>query len=234
MLRAVRFAARFGFVIEPKTMEAIQRNAVRVVSVSFERIGEELSRMFTGSHPELALDLLDKSGLLEVVLPEVVALKGVEQSPEHHPEGDVYAHTRLMLKLFGLDLAIIAVIGILLLIGIVKKNAIMMIDFALDAERNQGMEPMKAIYQGCLIRFRPIMMTTMAALMGTLPIALGYGAGGEARQPLGLAVVGGLVFSQTVTLYLTPVVYTYLAGISEALRARRTGSGPSVPEFRLS
>ncbi len=101
MLRAVRFAARFGFVIEPKTMEAIRRNAVRVVSVSFERIGEELSRMFTGSHPELALDLLDESGLLEVALPEVAALKGVEQSPEHHPEGDVYAHTRLMLKLFG-------------------------------------------------------------------------------------------------------------------------------------
>src|SRR5207253_8270696 len=101
-------------------------------------------------------------------------------------------------------------VGLIMLIGIVKKNAIMQIDFALDAERNHGMAPGKAIYEGCLIRFRPIMMTTMAALLGAVPIAVGYGAGGEARQSLGLVVVGGLIFSQAVTLFLTPVFYLYL------------------------
>jgi HAE1 family hydrophobic/amphiphilic exporter-1 len=127
----------------------------------------------------------------------------------------------LTLLIFRMDLNIYAFVGLIMLIGIVEKNAIMQIDFALDAERNQGMPPLKAIYQGCLIRFRPIMMTTMAALLGAVPIALGYGAGGEARQPLGLAVVGGLLFSQTVTLYLTPVIYTYMAAALEWFRARK-------------
>jgi hydrophobic/amphiphilic exporter-1 (mainly G- bacteria), HAE1 family len=119
------------------------------------------------------------------------------------------------LQLFHMDLNIYAFVGLIMLIGIVKKNAIMQIDFALDAERNQGMAPEKAIYEGCLIRFRPIMMTTMAALLGAVPIAVGYGAGGEARQSLGLVVVGGLLFSQLVTLYLTPVFYTYMAGFQD-------------------
>jgi HAE1 family hydrophobic/amphiphilic exporter-1 len=116
----------------------------------------------------------------------------------------------LSLRIFGFELTVVASIGILLLIGIVKKNAILMIDFALDAQRNQGMTPEKAIREACILRFRPIMMTTIAALMGALPIALGIGAGAELRQPLGISVAGGLIFSQFVTLIITPVIYLYL------------------------
>jgi HAE1 family hydrophobic/amphiphilic exporter-1 len=126
----------------------------------------------------------------------------------------------LTLLIFHYDLSLYAFVGVIMLVGIVKKNAIMMIDFALESERKEGKKPEEAIYQGCLIRFRPIMMTTMAALMGTLPIALGFGAGAESRRPLGLAVVGGLLFSQLITLYLTPVVYIYLDQFQERISQR--------------
>ena len=126
------------------------------------------------------------------------------------------------LMIFHIDLNLYALVGIIMLIGIVKKNAIMMIDFALDAERKDGKSPEEAIFQGALIRFRPIMMTTMSALMATLPIAIGLGAGGESRRPLGLAVVGGLVFSQIVTLYITPVTYIYLDKLQRTIRGYLT------------
>jgi len=127
----------------------------------------------------------------------------------------------LTLILFHQELNLYSFVGVIMLIGIVKKNAIMMIDFALEAERVEGKHPEEAIYQGALVRFRPIMMTTMAALMGTLPIAIGFGAGAESRRGLGLAVVGGLLFSQVVTLYITPVYYVYLDRLQSLVRSRK-------------
>ena len=126
-----------------------------------------------------------------------------------------------MLLIFHIDLSVIALIGIILLIGIVKKNGIMMVDFALQAEREQHLSPHDSIRQACLLRFRPIMMTTMAALLGALPLALGRGTGSELRQPLGYTMVGGLILSQALTLFTTPVIYLYLDEFSMRFRGRR-------------
>ena len=126
----------------------------------------------------------------------------------------------------GTEFSVIALIGIILLIGIVKKNGIMMIDFALEAERVNGLSPREAIYQACLLRFRPIMMTTLAALFGGLPLALGTGTGSELRKPLGIAMVGGLLISQMLTLFTTPVVYLYMERLSRLLKGREASSEP--------
>ena len=138
----------------------------------------------------------------------------------------------LALLLTNSELNVIGMIGIILLIGIVKKNAIMMIDFALEAERREGKGPLEGIYQACLLRFRPIMMTTMAALLGGLPLALGKGTGAEIRRPLGITIVGGLAVSQILTLYTTPVVYLYLDRVRLWLGSRTKSQPHLLPSTR--
>jgi multidrug efflux pump len=137
----------------------------------------------------------------------------------------------LALMLFHEDLNVIALIGIILLIGIVQKNAIMMVDFALSAEREEGLDPLNAIYQACLLRFRPILMTTLAAMFGGLPLALGTGTGAELRRPLGIAIVGGLIVSQLLTLYTTPVIYLAFDSIGRwRIFKRRAPNDETAPE----
>jgi multidrug efflux pump subunit AcrB len=139
----------------------------------------------------------------------------------------------LALLICRVDFSLVTLIGIILLIGIVKKNAIMMIDFALDAERREGLSPEESIYQACLLRFRPIMMTTAAALLGALPLALETGTGSELRRPMGIAIVGGLLLSQFLTLYTTPVIYLYLDRFGQWIAERRRRSPVAHTELPL-
>jgi HAE1 family hydrophobic/amphiphilic exporter-1 len=204
----------------------------RVGEVAAETLPSDVTGQFQGAAKAFDGALTNFAVLLVIAILVVYIVLGVLYESYIHPltilSGLPSAAfgALVTLLLFGLDLNIYAFVGMIMLIGIVEKNAIMQIDFALDAQRS-GMSVEEAIYQGCLVRFRPIMMTTMAAMLGAVPIAIGYGAGGEARQPLGLVVVGGLLFSQLVTLYLTPVVFIYMAQLQQWLghRAQR-GSEP--------
>ena len=199
-------------------------------------LSDSVSPSFQGEAQAYQASLVGLGLLLTLTILVIYVLLGVLYESLIHPitilSGLPSAGLGAILTLmfFKYPLNLYGFVGIIMLIGIVKKNAIMMIDFALEAQRNEGKDPIDAIYEGCLVRFRPIMMTTMAALMGTLPIALGLGAGSEARRPLGLAVVGGLVVSQLITLYITPVYYTYLDSFQNRLKKlfRRHRATPAV------
>jgi HAE1 family hydrophobic/amphiphilic exporter-1 len=199
----------------------------KVRDVADATLPETVSGQFQGAAKAFQSSLSNLAVLLLIAVMVVYIVLGILYESYIHPltilSGLPSAAfgALVTLILFRMDLNIYAFVGMIMLIGIVEKNAIMQIDFALEAER-AGKTPEAAIYEGCLIRFRPIMMTTMAALLGAVPIAVGYGAGGEARQPLGLVVVGGLLFSQLVTLYLTPVVYTYMAQLQTWMKSRQS------------
>jgi hydrophobic/amphiphilic exporter-1 (mainly G- bacteria), HAE1 family len=207
-------AVTISFGLAPGASLGTVLNKVRQVAA--DTLPDTVSGQFQGAAKAFQSSLSNLAVLLVIAIMVVYIVLGILYESYIHPltilSGLPSAGFGALVTLivFRMDLNIYAFVGMIMLIGIVEKNAIMQIDFALEAERG-GMSPEQAIYQGCLIRFRPIMMTTMAALLGAVPIALGYGAGGEARQPLGMVVVGGLLFSQLVTLYLTPVVYTYMA-----------------------
>jgi hydrophobe/amphiphile efflux-1 (HAE1) family protein len=212
--------------------------AVKAIQDAERRLGlpETVLTTFSGSAAEFRSSLASEPFLILAAIVVIYIVLGVLYESYIHPitilsslpSAGVGALLALMLT--GNDLSLISLIGIVLLIGIVQKNAIMMIDFALDAEREQGLPPERSIYQACLLRFRPIMMTTMAALLGALPLALQRGEGSELRRPMGIAIVGGLLLSQFITLYTTPVVYLYMDRFGNWVRAWRQRAHLPAPD----
>jgi HAE1 family hydrophobic/amphiphilic exporter-1 len=208
-------------------------DAVREVEKAARDIPSTIQMSFQGTAQAFQSSVQGLGLLLIVAIAVIYLVLGILYESFIHPLTILTAlpfagfGALVTLMIFGLDLSIYGFVGIIMLVGLVKKNGIMMVDFAIEAERNEGVSPQKAIYEACVVRFRPIMMTTMAALMGTLPIALGLGAGAESRRPLGLAVVGGLLFSQTLTLYVTPVFYIWMDRLQKRIGRKK---GPGRPE----
>ncbi|MBI4560181.1 MAG: efflux RND transporter permease subunit [Candidatus Hydrogenedentes bacterium] len=234
-------AVTLSFNLRPGV--ALSQAVDAVQAMARETLPDTISTSFQGTARAFQSSLVGLGALILLAILVIYIVLGILYESFIHPitilSGLPSAGfgALLTLMLFRRDLDLYGFVGIIMLIGIVKKNAIMMIDFALDAQRKEGRSPAEAIYQGCLIRFRPIMMTTMAALMGTLPIALGFGAGADTRRPLGLAVGGGLVVSQLMTLYITPVVYVYLdafqTGLARLFGWKRAHGQESVDEISV-